>query len=171
MEIEMVEMGGGKAADPHVFTTLASDLLKDYDIMEANKHLINSRKTSRVTKSSIGNQALLLPQQVRVRIKAKAADDARMCAYIEEENITDLKLFENIKTLQGCCRQTSVLETPMNCILRGFTSDTTTTFDFLACCYFVRRYHLLNYLYLLPSNSNMYYLVLGKKDTSWKGVS
>jgi hypothetical protein len=137
MEIEMVEMGREKAADPHEFTTLASGLLKDYDMMEGNKHLID-KKTGRLTKSSIGNQALL-PQQVRVRIKAKAADDARMSAYIEEENISDLALFDNIKTLKGCCRQTNNdLATPTNCILRGFTSD-TTTFDFLACCYFVRR--------------------------------
>ena len=50
-------------------------------------------KTDRLTKSSIGNKALL-PQQVRVRIKSKATDDARMSAYIEQKNITDLALFQ-----------------------------------------------------------------------------
>ena len=133
----MVEMGSGKAADPPEFTTLASGLLKDYDKLDANKHILN-RKTDRLTKSTIGNQTML-PQQVRVRVKAKAADDARMCAYIEQETITDLDLFKEVEALKDCCRQSSsdLITTPTNCIKRGFTSD--TAFDFLGCCFFVRR--------------------------------
>ena len=135
MEVEMVEMGGDKAPPPPEYTTLASGLLKDYDKLEANKHLLN-RKTDRLTKSTIGNNSLL-PQQVRVRLKAKASDDARMSAYIEQENITDLDLFKEVDALKVCCRQSSDLAAPTNCIKRGFTSD--TTFDFLGCCFFVRR--------------------------------
>ena len=55
MEIEMVEMGGEKAADQPEFTTLASGLLKDYDKLDANKHILN-RKIDRLTKSTIGNK-------------------------------------------------------------------------------------------------------------------
>ena len=119
MKIEMVEMGSGKAADPPEFTTLASGLLKDYDKLDGNK--------------------TMLPQQVRVRVKAKAADDARMSAYIEQETITDLDLFKEVEALKDCCRQSSsdLITTPTNCIKRGFTSD--TAFDFLGCCFFVRR--------------------------------
>ena len=47
MEIEMVEMDGEKAADPPELTTLASGLLKDYDKLNANKHILN-RKTDRL---------------------------------------------------------------------------------------------------------------------------
>ena len=100
MEIEMVEMGCEKAADPPEFTTLASGLLKDYDKLDANKHILN-RKTDRLTKSTIGNKTML-PQQVRVRVKAKAADDARMCAYIEQETITDLDLFKEVEASKDC---------------------------------------------------------------------
>ena len=135
----MVEMGSGKAADPPEFTTLASGLLKDYDKLDANKHILN-RKTDRLTKSTIGNQTML-PQQVRVRVKAKAADDARMSAYIEQETITDLDLFKEVEALKDCCRQSSssdLITTPTNCIKRGFTSD-TTAFVFMGCCFFVRR--------------------------------
>ena len=137
MEIEMVEMGCEKAADPPEFTTLASGLLKDYDKLDANKHILN-RKTDRLTKSTIGNKTML-PQQVRVRIKAKAADDARMCAYIEQETITDLDLFKEVEALKDCCRQSSsdLITTPTNCIKRGFTSD--TAFEFMGCSFFVRR--------------------------------
>ena len=144
MEIEMVDMVNGRASstastsvDPPELTTLASGLLKDYDKLEANKHLLN-RKTDRLTKSTIGNKTFL-PQQVRVRIKAKAADDARMSAYIEQENITDLDLFKEVEALKDCCRLSSsdLTTTPTNCIKRGFTSD--TAFDFLGCCVFVRR--------------------------------
>ena len=134
----MVEMGCEKAADPPEFTTLASGLLKDYDKLDANKHILN-RKTDRLTKSTIGNKTML-PQQVRVRVKAKAADDdARMCAYIEQKTITDLDLFREVEALKDCCHQSSsdLLTTPTNCIKRGFTSD--TAFDFLGCCFFVRR--------------------------------
>ena len=140
MEIEMVEMGSEKAssastsaAPPLEFTTLVSSLQKEYDILEEKKHLLN-RKTVRLTKSSIRNKALL-PQQIRVRLKAKATDDARMsCAYIEQENITDLALFKEVELLKDCCRQSPASN---NCIIKGFTSD--TAFDFLGCCYFVRR--------------------------------
>ena len=139
MEIEMVEMGSEKVADPPEFTTLASGLLKDYDILDANKHILN-RKTDRLTTSTIGNKTML-PQQVRVRVKAKAVDDARMSAYIEQENITDLDLFKEVDALKDCCRQCSsdltTTTTPTNCIKRGFTSD--SAFDFLGCCFFVRR--------------------------------
>ena len=99
MKVEMVEMGSEKAssastsaAPPLEFTTLVSSLQKEYDKLEEKKHLLN-RKTDRLTKSSIGNKALL-PQQVRVRIKSKATDDARMSANVEQKNVTDLALFQ-----------------------------------------------------------------------------
>jgi len=63
-------------ADPPEFTTLASGLLKDNDELDANKHILN-RKTDRLTKSTIGNKTML-PQQVRVRVKAKTAKNAWM---------------------------------------------------------------------------------------------
>jgi len=63
-------------ADPPEFTTLASGLLKDNDELDANKHILN-RKTDRLTKSTIGNKTML-PQQVRLRVKAKAAKTAWM---------------------------------------------------------------------------------------------
>jgi hypothetical protein len=63
-------------ADPPEFTTLASGLLKDNDELDANKHILN-RKTDRLTKSTIGNKTML-PQQVRVRVKSKAAKNAWM---------------------------------------------------------------------------------------------
>jgi len=148
MEIEMVEMGSDKASPSSTsavpsleFTTLASSLDKDYDKLEGNKHLLN-RKTDRLSKFSIGNKALL-PQQVRVRLKAKAKDDARMCAYIEQENITDLALFQELELLRDCCQQSQA----SNCIIKGFTSD--TAFNFLGCCYFVRRYLLFIAILLL----------------------
>jgi len=64
-------------ADPPEFTTLASGLLKDNDELDANKHILNRKKTDRLTKSTIGNKTML-PQQVRVRVKAKAAKNAWM---------------------------------------------------------------------------------------------
>jgi hypothetical protein len=76
IEIEMVEMGSKTNADPPEFTTLASGLLKDNDELDANKHILN-RKIDRLTKSTIGNKTML-PQQVRVRVKAKAAKNAWM---------------------------------------------------------------------------------------------
>ena len=181
MEIEMVEMGCEKAADPPEFKTLASGLLKDYDNLEANKHLL-SRKTDRLTKSTIGNKSLL-PQQVRGRVKAKAADDARMSAYIEQENMTDLDLFKEVNALKDCCRQSSDLAAPTNCIKRGFTSD--TTFDFLGCCFFVRRYYRISFLsqYIILNYTSavrnkitqflftLLFQVHGKKDTNWKGAN
>ena len=72
----MVEMGSKTNADPPEFTTLASGLLKDNDELDANKHILN-RKIDRLTKSTIGNKTML-PQQVRVRVKAKAAKNAWM---------------------------------------------------------------------------------------------
>ena len=63
--------------DPPEFTTLASGLLKDNDELDANKHILNRKKTDRLTKSTIGNKTML-PQQVRVRVKAKVAENARM---------------------------------------------------------------------------------------------
>ena len=72
----MVEMGSKTIADPPEFTTLASGLLKDNDESDENKHILN-RKTDRLTKSTIGNKTML-PQQVRVRVKAKAAKNAWM---------------------------------------------------------------------------------------------
>ena len=129
----MVEMGSEKAssastsaAPPLEFTTLVSSLQKEYDKLEEKKHLLN-RKTDRLTKSSIGNKALL-PQQVRVRLKAKATDDARMSAYIEQENISEPALFQEVELLKDCCRQSPASK---NCIIKGFTSD--TAFDFLGC--------------------------------------
>ena len=83
-----------------ILLSLASGLLKDYDKLDANKHILN-RKTDRLTKSTIGNKTML-PQQVRVRVKAKAADDARMCAYIEQETITDLDLFKEVEASKDC---------------------------------------------------------------------
>ena len=76
MEIEMVKMGSEKVVDPPEFSTLARRLLKDYDILDANKHILN-RKIDRLTTSTIGNKTML-PQQVRLRVKAKAAKTAWM---------------------------------------------------------------------------------------------
>jgi hypothetical protein len=50
-----------------------------------------------------------------------------MSAYIEQENITDLALFQEVELLKDCCRQSPA----SNCIIKGFTSD--TAFDFLGC--------------------------------------
>ena len=117
-----------KVADPPEFTTLASGLLEDYDKLDANKHILN-RKKDRLIKSTTIRNKTMLPQQVRVRVKAKAVDDARMSAYIEQENITDLDLFKEVDALKDCCRQCSsdltTTTTPTSTSSSASQSDTT----------------------------------------------
>ena len=71
IEIEMVEVGSKQIADPPVYlkTTINWRQIRTYSIGKQIARLI--------TKSSIGNKTML-PQQVRVRVKAKVAENARM---------------------------------------------------------------------------------------------
>ena len=133
MEVEMTEIVRGDKAEP----ILAAKLLTEFDIIESNRHILPTRNIATLRTTAIGNSSKL-PQQIRGdrTKKNKAECDAKILEYIAEENISDSALYEEVQSLQGCCRQ----GTTVNCIIKSFTAnDSNKTLQFNDLCQFVRR--------------------------------
>ena len=135
MEIEMTEIVRGDKAEP----ILAAKLLTEFDIIESNRHILPTRNIATLRTTAIGNQSKL-PQQIRGdrTKKNKAESDAKILEYIAEENMSDKALYEDIQSLQKCCRQGTSTNT--NCIIKSFTAnDCNQTLQFNDLCLFIRR--------------------------------
>ena len=133
MEIEMTEIVRGDKPEP----ILAAKLLTEFDIIESNRHILPTRNIATLRTTAIGNSSKL-PQQIRGdrTKKNKAECDANILEYIAEENISDSALYEEVQSLQGCCRQGITV----NCIIKSFTAnDSNKTLQFNDLCQFVRR--------------------------------
>ena len=143
MEIEMTEIvSGEKAAKP---PTLAVTLLTQFSALDSNRNNLPERRGSHLKSTSIGNTSLL-PQQVRDKKsnKSKAESDAKILEYIAEENMSDNQLFNEVRSLEQCCRKGKTTAKTnadcINCILRHFIKDDTKkTLQFVELCNYVRR--------------------------------
>ena len=142
---------GTKAPEP---PTLAVTLLKEFSVLESNQHNLPERRGSHLKSTSIGNTSLL-PQQVRDKSKkSKAESDAKILEYLAEENMSDNQLFNEVRSLEQCCRKGKTIAKTnvdcINCIMRHFINE--KTLQFVELCDYVRRYNyclLFNAVFLI----------------------
>ena len=121
---------GTKAPEP---PTLAVTLLTQFSALDSKRNNLPERRGSHLNSTSIGNTSLL-PQQVRNKKsnKSKAESDAKILEYLAEENMSDNQLFNEVRSLEQCCRKGKTIAKTnvdcINCIMRHFIKEKTLQF-------------------------------------------
>ena len=143
-DVELV-LSSLETQDNQLEVTLNEQLLRDFEVQDSRKSDLN-RQHDRVVSHSIGMKSKL-PQVTRREEKKRKAEDPSKSELlnkklIDEEEKSDLDLFNEIGALKNCCTRSHGGNS--NCIMRHFTvnvsgGSSSSRFDFAALCQFVRR--------------------------------
>ena len=143
-DVELV-LSSSETQENQLEVTLNEQLLRDFEVQDSRKSDLN-RQHDRVVSHSIGMKSKL-PQVTRREEKKRKVEDPTKSEllnkkHIDEEEKSDLDLFNEIGALKNCCTRSHGGNS--NCIMRHFTvkvsgGSSGSRFDFAALCQFVRR--------------------------------